>query len=51
MPQNIQNAIHIAGIIERYTELADRIDCVHIDKALPGFGLGVLNEANECIRI
>ena len=46
MAQHIQNAVHVACIIECSTEFAHGIHSVHVNKTLPCLRLRCLDESN-----
>ena len=46
----MEHTDHVAGVIECQTELLLRIHSVHVDEALPGLRLAVLDEADQRVR-
>lgn len=48
--QDMQNAVHVTGVLEREAKPLFRLRGVHIAKALPGFRLAVLDKAQQRSR-
>ena len=51
MPKHRDKAAHVAGVVERHTELPHGINLIGILKPRPLLGLGLLNEGNQRIYI